>query len=97
METTHQYSVIHSQHTELDELQQDFSDVLYNEPSKLKSLNIVIIRKDKSQPIGLAHYHLPQETVYTELQEMEQAGIIEPSTSTWAAPSIPVKKKHGSM
>ena len=45
-------------------------------------------------------YRVPfayRETVLQELEEMERTGVIEPSTSEWAAPIVLVKKKDGTF
>lgn len=47
-------------------------------------------------PIRLKPYRIPhayKDEVMTELQDMEQAGIIEPSESEWSAPIVVVRKK----
>ena len=45
-------------------------------------------------------YHLPhvyRDVVLQELQEMEEEGIIEHSSSEWAAPIVLVPKKDGTL
>jgi len=49
------------------------------------------IQKGDSNPIRLTPYRLPhvyRETVRRELEEMQTQGIIEPSSSEWAAPIV---------
>ena len=53
-----------------------------------------------ARPIRMPPYRLPyayRELVREELRDMEQSGVIEPSTSEWASPVVLVKKKDGSM
>ena len=47
------------------------------------------------QPYRLPHAY--RDTVRKDLQDMEESGIIEPSTSEWAAPIVLVKKKDGTL
>ena len=54
----------------------------------------------EARPTRLQPYRLPQaytETVHKELQDMEENGVIEPSSSDWAAPIVLVKKKDGTI
>ena len=84
---------------ELQTLLQEFSDVLSSEPGRTTIVEHTI-DVGGARPIRLAPYRLPhayRDVVHQELQEMEQAGVIEPSTSPWAAPIVPVKKKDGSL
>ena len=53
-----------------------------------------------ARPVRLPPYRLPQayrSTVQGEIQEMLREGIIEPSSSEWAAPIVLVKKKDSSL
>ena len=84
---------------ELQILLREFSDVLHSEPERTTIIEYTINVED-ARPIRLAPYHLPhayREVIYQELQEMEQAGVIVPSLSPWAALIVPVKKKDGSL
>ena len=84
---------------ELQALLSNFQDILCNKPGKT-AIAEHSITTDSAQPTRLAPYRLPhafREAVHQELKEMKQAGIIEPSSSPWAAPIIPVRKKDGSM
>ena len=87
------------QHAEdLRTLLNDFEDVLCSKPGKTTVAEHTI-ETGSAQPIHLAPYRLPhayRDAVHQELVEMEQAGIIEPTSSPWAALIIPVKK-DGSM
>ena len=53
-----------------------------------------------ARPVKLPPYRLPhahRETVQREIEEMLEAGIIEPSQSEWSAPIVLVKKKDGTL
>ena len=88
--------------TQLQELHhtlQSFSDVLNSKPGRTTVAEHHIEVGD-ARPIRLPPYRLPhayRETVLTELKDMEQTGIIERSSSNWAAPIVLVKKKDGSL
>ena len=76
-----------------------FSDVLNSDPGATTIVEHAITT-GSAQSIRLAAYRVPhtyQVAVHKELREMEQAQIIERSTSPWAAPIVPVRKKDGSM
>ena len=58
------------------------------------------IETGNARPVKLPPYRIPQayrETIQLEVKEMLEAGIIEPSTSDWCAPIVPVKKKDGTL
>ena len=58
------------------------------------------IEAGDAKPVRLPPYRLPQayqEMVRKELTEMLECGIIEPSTSSWASPIVPVKKKDNTI
>ena len=51
-------------------------------------------------PVRQAPYRIPlafRDTVYQELREMLDCGIIERSTSDWASPMVTVQKKDKSL
>ena len=58
------------------------------------------IETGDARPIRLPPYRLPhahRDSVMKELREMEEEGLIEPSSSSWAAPIVPVKKKDNTI
>ena len=84
---------------QLDCLLEEFSDILRNEPGHTTLVEHGI-HSGTARPVKLQPYRLPQvyrEVVKEELRAMEESGIIEPSTSSWGAPVVLVKKKDGSM
>ena len=59
-----------------------------------------VFETGRARPIRQAPYrlaHAYRATVKQELDEMEEDGIIKPSTSEWASPIVLVLKKDGSM
>jgi hypothetical protein len=77
----------------------DFVDVFNNQPGKTTLAEHHIVTGD-ARPVQLPPYRLPQayrETVEKELNEMEERGIIEKSTSEWASPIVLVRKKDNSI
>ena len=84
------------QRAELQKLLNEFSGVLQNKPGRTTHN----IETGSASPIKQVDYRLPyayQDTVKRELQEMEQDGIIEPSTSGWASPIVLVRMKDGTL
>ena len=57
-------------------------------------LNVVLIPGELPQS---ASRHIDSYTHKSELEEMENDGIIERSSSEWAFPIVLVKKKDGSL
>ena len=88
-----------TQGEQLQNLLDDFKDVLSNEPGKT-AITEYNIETGNANPVCLQPYRLPhayRETARWDLQDMEQNGIIEPSSSEWAAPIVLVKKKDGTL
>ena len=74
-----------------------FAKVLRSKPGRTTVTEHRIVNDDP-KPVRLPPYRLPQayrETVRKELQQMETDGIIERSSSDWAAPIVMVPKKDG--
>ena len=88
-----------TENKELSEMLQRFPDILRSKPGRTTIIEHTI-NVGAAQPIKLPPYCLPhayQDTVKEELREMEQQGIIERSSSEWAAPIVLVKKKDGTL
>ena len=87
------------QKRELSDLLAEFGGVMQRYPGQT-SLIEHGIQTGEAPPIRLPPYRLPhayRDIVQKELREMLAHGIIEPSTSDWAAPIVLVKKKDGSL
>ena len=87
------------QSQELQYLLREFSDVLRKDPGRT-TITEHRIDTGLAPPIRLPPYRLPHayhQTVLEELKQMEQDGIIERSSSEWAAPIVLVKKKDGTL
>ena len=77
----------------------DFKDVLYSEPGQTDLVEHTI-ETGSAPPSRQPPYHIPhacRDTIKEELKEIEQAGVIQPSTSEWAALIVLVKKKDGTL
>eukprot|EP00731_Ephydatia_muelleri_P034136 Em0048g12a len=87
------------QKTELCTLLKEVSGVMSNIPGVTRMAEHCI-ETGNARPVKLPPYRIPQayrETIQLEVKEMLEAGIIEPSTSDWCAPIVPVKKKDGTL
>ena len=87
------------QRQELRALLNEFRTLFSNKPGRT-GLVEHCIETGTARPIRLPPYRIPQayrDTVKQEIQEMLQAGIIEPSNSEWEALLVLVKKKDGSL
>ena len=83
---------------QLKGLMDEVREVFSNQPGRTNVMQHHIRTAD-ARPVRMPQYRLPhayRETVLREL-EMEQYGIIEPSTSEWSSPIVLVKKKDGTM
>ena len=87
------------QHQQLSELLNEYSDVLQNTPGRT-AVTEHTIETGEARPIRMVPYGVPHAyrgQVEQEFEEMLAAGIVEPSTSDWAAPIVLVKKKDGTL
>ena len=93
------HSLDQAQREGLDMVFSKVPGVLNNQPGRTQLIEHRIVMTDV-KPVRLPPYRLPQayrETVREELQQMEEAGIIERSSSEWSAPIVLVKKKDGAL
>ena len=80
---------------ELQELLEKYDATLQSTPGKTLTEHRIDV--GQSQPVRLPPYCLPhayRETVKAELHNMEECGVIEPSSSEWASAVVSVKKKQ---
>ena len=87
------------QKEELNRILMESKKVFQNRPGHTQ-LGEHEINTGAARPVRLPPYRLPQayrDEVHQELQEMQEEGIIEPSSSEWAAPIVLVKKKDGNL
>jgi len=85
-----------TQQSNLQKLLHEFADVLQDKPGRTTIVEHTI-NTGTANPIHKPPYRVPhayREMVRTELKDMLESGIIEPSTSQW---SFLVKKKDGSL
>ena len=78
----------------LQQLIEDFRDVFNNEPGRT-TLAEHRIETGSAKPVRQRPYRLPhahRETVQKELTKTKNAGIIVPSSSEWASPTVLVLK-----
>ena len=81
--------------TQKAELQALFADIFQDRPGRTDKATISINTGDAA-PVHLPPYRLPRsrhEAVQDEIRDLLQAGIIEPSDSPWASPTVLVPKK----
>ncbi len=78
----------------------EFTDVLQSKPGRTSMAYHRIPCAADAKPVRLPPYRIPhayRDSIQRELQEMQTAGIIEPSRSEWASPIVIVKKKDGGI
>lgn len=86
--------------TKLADLLNDFRDIFSTGPEDIGRTGKVKHRIDTGEhpPIKQAPRRVPihqQREVLQHVEDMQKHGVIEPSTSPWAAPIVLVKKKDG--
>ena len=85
------------QRAELEALLQKYADAFSDTPGKTHLVEHYI-ETEQTRPVKVPPYRIPhayRKLFEGELQEMLKHKIIEPSTSEWAAPILPIKKKDG--
>ena len=88
-----------SQRHDIEEILHAFSDLFQDKPGRTALIEHQV-DTGNAAPVQQRHYHLPQaykEAVHKEIQEMLDAGLIQPSVSEWASPVVAVQKKDGSL
>ena len=88
-----------SQRSELQNILDEFADVLQDKPGRTTIVEHTI-NTGMANPVRLPPYRVPhayREMVESELKEMLDSGIIEPSVSQWSASMVLVKKKDRSL
>ncbi|KAL5516317.1 hypothetical protein EMCRGX_G001610 [Ephydatia muelleri] len=88
-----------AQRGQLEELLTEFGDVMSNNPGRTTVVEHQVTTTG-TRPVRLSPYRLPhayRDLVHKEVQEMLDAGIIEPSSSEWASPIVLVNKKDGTL
>ena len=87
------------QREELQQVIQDYPDVFSTRPG-LTTLAEYKIETSQAKPVLQSPYRLPHEyrdMMKGEFRSMQENGIMEPSTSEWAALIVLVGKKDGSL
>ena len=88
----------HCQREEIRSLLSRFLEVVSAGPGRTQLVHHRI--PTTSTPIRQPPYRIPRAyytEVIKELEEMKEAGIIEPSKSEWAFPIVVVRKKDGKV
>jgi len=88
----------HRTRAKLTDVIKNYPDVFSGRVGRTKLIEHDIILKNQI-PIALKPYPYPQakqSIIDTMVQDMEQQGLVEQSTSPWAAPVVLAKKKDGS-
>ena len=87
------------QQSNLQKLLNEFVDVLQDKPGRTTTVKHTIDTGTAS-PVRLPPYRVPhayRDMVESELKDMLENGIIEPSASQWSVPMVLVQKKDGSL
>ena len=86
------------QQAQLDELMEEFKNVLDKEPGLTNSITFDIDTGDE-KPIYQRPYNTPvalRASVDKEIDWLQERGFIRPSSSPWASPMVTVRKADGS-
>ena len=88
------------QRKEVETLMKQYPDVLSSLPGRTDQIQHDIIKLLTSEPIRTKGYSIPYKTrsvTETEIQDMLDLGVIEPSISPYSSPIVLVPKKDGSV
>lgn len=88
----------HHTRAKLAEVVRNYPDVFNGRVGRTRLIEHDILLKNQT-PIALKPYPYPpakQATIDTMIRDMEEQGLVEQSTSPWAAPIVLAKKKDGS-
>uniref|UniRef100_A0A2S2NFW4 RNA-directed DNA polymerase n=1 Tax=Schizaphis graminum TaxID=13262 RepID=A0A2S2NFW4_SCHGA len=83
---------------ELEDVLNKYPEVFSEKVGRTKLIEHDILLKNKT-PIALKPYpypHTKQTIIDDMVRDIEEQGLVEPSTSPWAAPVVLAKKKDGS-
>ncbi len=97
--TSEPISLSLEQQSQLDSVLGHFPSVFSNKPGRT-SLVQHSISVSTSTPLWSPSYSIPlsyQEAFRLEIENMISLGVIEPSTSKWSSPPLPVRKKDGGI
>ncbi|XP_060070207.1 uncharacterized protein LOC132550192 [Ylistrum balloti] len=86
-----------NQEVDVKRLLEDFEDILTDVPGRTSVVEHDILTTTKD-PVKVRPYPIPfstKETIKEEIDKMLEIGVIEPSSSPYAAPVVIVKKKDG--
>lgn len=78
--------------SKLQSMLESYSDLTSSTPSGTTLIQHSI-EMGEARPVGQSPYRLAHaycEVVKKELQEMQECSIIEPATSGWACPIVPI-------
>ena len=85
------------QKKELVEVLGKYSELFSGKPGKTK-IDQHVIHTGDEMPIRSQAYRVPlhwKEEFWKEIEHMLEVGVIEPSKSPWASPTVPVRKFDG--
>ena len=87
------------QKKELEEILGKYSELFSGKPGKTK-IDQHVIHTGDEMPIRSQAYRVPlhwKEEFRKEIEHMLELGVIEPSKSPWASPTVPVRKFDGGL
>ena len=85
-----------AQTRDIEKILQEFSNVLCSKPGRT-TVTEHQIDTGQTSPVQLPPYRLPNAYKQIVCEELKEMGVIECSSSEWAAPIVLVKKKDGTL